>query len=798
MDGRGDEMRLEDTLMRSLKVLALGAVALVLTACGGDTVQGTDPDGTIPPDPAAVATIVVSTSTASIASDGSQTATITATVLDSNNATLANVPVTLSVDTGFITVSQGTTDSSGQAIGEVSTGGNSTLRTITVTASAAGSGGTVTGTTTVDVVSSSAGATLASVVLTASSSQIPSDGSAPVTVTAFTRDQNNNFLADILITFSVDTGGVAAAPGLVTNAAGSASATVDFAGDPTNRPVTVTVTATHPTSGASLTDTLTLNVSGSTLSILGASAIVSGFPGTYTVQLIDAGGSGISGETVTLVSASGNTVSDGGTLQTDGSGEAVFTVTGGIVGGPDTLTATALGLTANKSISVSADSFDVAVDDAAADGVTVSLGDVENITATWTIGVAPQAGQTINFATTRGTLSDASAVTNGSGEATVTISSTTAGPATIYATTASTQLTTTTSIDFVVDPANADDLVLSAEPFVIGPEEQSEITAILSDAAGNKIAGADISFQLTDPTNGTISLPVQTTDSLGRARIVYTATELASDANGVIITATSVDVPAVTDTVTLTVSRQARELVLGTGDDLNEPNSAQYSKDWVVQVFNTSGAGVEGATVTLAVRSIRYYKGEWFFDTNTNEWFQVVSVSDQDLYDNAECAADTTTAGTNAGPDGLPDDCDDTDLDGNLGPGNGFLDGATYCIDEDTNRNFILDPGEDFNSNGSWEAGAVAAISPQTVVTDAGGNAFFELTYPQEYGNWLTVELVASTNVQGTESQQTRIFFLELLADDFGSDNPPPGVDSPFGISQELVVAGVNQCADPN
>jgi Big-like domain-containing protein len=794
MNRRGDEMRLEGTLMRSLKVLALAATAMLLTACGDDTLTGTDPGGTIPTDPSEVATIVVSSSTASIASDGSQTATITATVLDANNATLPNVTVTFSVDTGIISVSQGTTDTAGQAIGSLTTGGDSSLRTITIAASAAGSGGTVTGNTTVDVVSSSAGAVLSSVVLVASSSQVPSDGSDAVELTAFTRDQNNNFLDGINVTFSVDTGGVTVTQG-TTDATGSATAEVNTAGDPTNRTVTVIATATDPGDGTSLTDTLSLGISGSTLAINGASAIVSGDTSTYTISLVDAGGNGISGQSITVTSATGNTLSNG-TLTSGSTGQAQFTVTG-TAGGLDTLTATALGLSATKSVSVSTDSFVISITDNAADGVDIGLGDTETVTATWTISAAAQVGQTINFSTTRGTLSAASAVTDINGDATVTLSSTTAGSATVRAITASTGLDTQSAVQFVADPSNADDLVLSADPFVIGPNEQATITAILSDASGNKIANADISFVLTDSSNGTISSGTETTDNLGRAQITYTASDLASNANDVLITATSVDVPAATDSVTLTVSRQARELVLGTGDDLNEPNSAQYSKDWVVQVFNTSGAGVEGATVTLSVRSIRYFKGQWFFDLNANEWFQIVSVG-EDLYDNAECALNNTTSGSNSGPDGIPDDCNDSDADGFLGPGDGFLDNPTYCVDEDANLNFILDPGEDYNGNGSWEAGAIASISPQTVVSDAGGNAFFQLTYPQEYGQWLTVELVASTNVQGTESQQTRIFFLEILADDIGSDNPPPGVDSPFGVASEAVVLGVNQCTDPD
>lgn len=83
----------------------------------------------------AVASLTLSTTAASILTDGSTTATISALARDGANNVLAGVPVTFKASSGAIQVTQATTDATGVAKAVVSTGGDSSVRTITVTGS---------------------------------------------------------------------------------------------------------------------------------------------------------------------------------------------------------------------------------------------------------------------------------------------------------------------------------------------------------------------------------------------------------------------------------------------------------------------------------------------------------------------------------------------------------------------------------------------------------------------------------------------------------------------------------------
>jgi len=122
--------------------------ALLLAGCGGgdskftspDTAPGTGGNGGGGPTPTA---ITVTSSVPTMPSDGSVSAEITALVRDATNNLIADVPVTFTASSGGIAVTQATTDSSGAAKATLSTAGDPTLRTITVTASAAGMEATV-------------------------------------------------------------------------------------------------------------------------------------------------------------------------------------------------------------------------------------------------------------------------------------------------------------------------------------------------------------------------------------------------------------------------------------------------------------------------------------------------------------------------------------------------------------------------------------------------------------------------------------------------------------------------------
>ena len=88
--------------------------------------------------PVTVGSMALATSTPTIPSDGSNPATITATVQNASGVFLAGVPVVFTTSSGGLTINQSTTNASGVASATLSTAGDETNRAITVTAVAGG------------------------------------------------------------------------------------------------------------------------------------------------------------------------------------------------------------------------------------------------------------------------------------------------------------------------------------------------------------------------------------------------------------------------------------------------------------------------------------------------------------------------------------------------------------------------------------------------------------------------------------------------------------------------------------
>jgi hypothetical protein len=560
---------------------------------------------------------------------------------------------------------------------------------------------------------------VASVTLIASSNLLPSDGSTPVILTALIRDQNNNIVDDAPVTFSADSGLLRVLPPEGEDS-GIPRGELSTGGDPTNRPITVTVQT------GSLTDSVVVNVTGTTLLLEGPDNVVQGDEVPFTARLRNSGGQAISGRTVTITSALGNTLS-AESLVTNSQGDVNFTVTG-TQGGDDTLSASALGLVASAPLAVSADDSLVFIEPASAAEVT--LGTAQPVTVEWLVGGVPQAG-TVDFSTTRGTLSALSAALDGAGRATVDVTSNTAGPATLTARVGAAGPVTQRSIEFVATiPAS---IVVQASRFTVGPGEQSTILATVRDAAGNPVKNKTVLFQLDDVTGGSLSVGSAVTGSSGTAQTVYTGGSTISGSGDVIVTAIVQEDPTLSDTVGLTVARREVDISIGTGNELFEPNTAVYEREFVVQVTDSQGVGVANAPVQLSVRSKIYRKGFYIAGAN-DRW---VPVGGYDVFDNP------------------------------LAP--------LRCPDEDFDANGQLDAGEDFNSSGSIEAGNVVSVSPGEVVTDASGIAVFRISYAQEFGNWVTVTLTARAAVQGTEFQDATDHALEITAADANINQSPPG-----------------------
>jgi hypothetical protein len=214
-------------------------VSLALSACGSgdDSFQG-GTGGTGGTPAATPASLVLTSTAASIPADGSIYAEIQALVRDSNNVVIASVPVTFTATSGALSTGAVNTAVDGIAKANLTTGGDGTARNITVTARA----GTFTSTVTVTVGAAPSGSVVSALTMMTSASTIASDGSQTATVIAIARDSNNLLMAGVPVSFTSTSGGLAITQG-VTDATGQATAVLSTAGDSTSRNITITASA---------------------------------------------------------------------------------------------------------------------------------------------------------------------------------------------------------------------------------------------------------------------------------------------------------------------------------------------------------------------------------------------------------------------------------------------------------------------------------------------------------------------------------------------------------------------------
>ena len=572
------------------------------------------------------------------------------------------------------------------------------------------------------------GSGVASLELLTSNVQVPSDGSVSPEIIALARDASNNVVEGATVFFSSDSGALQVTQP-ITDTTGVAKASLGVGGDRSNRVINVSARVNN------LSSSVAVEVVGTTLAIVGPPSLVQGAMDTYTVRLSDSSGNGVTGQEVALTASPELQATISGSGVTNSAGEVSVEVTG-VSGGNGTLQAQVLNLAAIQSIIVSNDSFAFSVPAASAE---IPLNTDQAITLSWQQNGVPVAGQTVNFSTTRGTLSSSTAVTDGNGDATVTVNSSNAGSAVLRAEVPGGPSASRT-VEFVATAAA--DIDLQASPFTLGPGETSTITAIVRDGNGNLVKNQTVEFVLDDITGGTISVQSDITDSQGKAQTVYTASPQTSASSGVQITGSVRGTnPPVSESVSLTVARKELFITIGSDNQIEKiSGEARYRKRFAVQVTDAEGGGVGGVNVQLGILSRAYGKGQWIIvNPDDDEWTQVT---------------------------------------------------AATCDDEDANRNGILDSGEDFNGNGTLDAGNVALVTPANVATDGSGFVAVDVFYPQEFARWVEVTLSATASVQGTEAVETSEFTLPILLDDVKTTTSPPGQTSPFG------TAGT--CSDPS
>ncbi|MEY4761900.1 MAG: hypothetical protein RLZZ200_1756, partial [Pseudomonadota bacterium] len=666
--------------------------------------------------PNSVASVIVASSMSALPTDGSATATITATVRNSSNVGVSGVPVSFSATSGSLAVVTAVSDSSGNVTATLSIGTDHTARNITVSATAGG----VTGSTVVSV------GGLYVVTATTSAPSIPSDGSVPAEIRAYVRNASNQLVQGVTVTFTASSGGLTVTQA-VTDSTGTAVARLTPAGDPTNRTITVTANAN------SVSAQVSVDVIGTTISIQGPDSLGTTQAGTYSAQLVDSSAHPIVGKTVTVTTSRGTL--SGSSFTTDATGRISFNLTAPATAGTSTLTVTGAGATGTKDVTVSAETFILTI----TGSTDINLGASRTVTLTWMNGASPVAGSAVTFSTTRGTITAHAATTNGSGVVTATLTSATEAGGAVVTAVAGTP-PNTKNAQLVVQFLATTPAAISLQPdsSTIGPTQSTNVTATVRDVNGNVIKDQVVLFTLSDLSGGTLSTGVATTDSSGRAKTVYTASTTTNP--NVRITGTLQSNGTITSTTQIAVGQQALFLALGTGNSIDEPNTTQYHIRYQAQVTDANGHGVANVPLTVKVWSVSYVKGT-----------RVIS--------GAKWGTQTST-----------------------------LPGETNCTDEDTNRNGVLDmnpgpgTGEDYNSNGRLDAGNIVTVTPTSISTDANGFANLDLYYPQEYAYYLTVDLIVSANVQGTEYTRTARFLIPGISTDFSDISvAPPGLVSPFG-----------------
>jgi len=284
----------------------------------------------------------------------------------------------------------------------------------------------------------------------------------------------------------------------------------------------------------------------------------------------------------------------------------------------------------------------------------------------------------------------------------------------------------------------ASQIALQASATVVAPSaggvtNNVTLTATVKNATEEPVGSSPVAFSIENPTGGgeTISPVIVYTDSYGEASSKFTSGAMSSDAQGVTVRATVVGMPTVTDTIAIVIGGTAGSVAIGQGTTITGVNNdTAYQLPMSVLVADSNGNSVSGVQVSLGLSPTEYATGCWVEDPVTGDC------------EPAACSAAVT---------------------------------YTFYPNEDTNRNLILDPGEDVgppedvrvgpplpvNPDGQLTPPSSAAGSvPSTVTTDDNGVANFELVYLKGSAAWIEAEITASTLVLGTETQSTYKFSL--------------------------------------
>lgn len=303
---------------------------------------------------------------------------------------------------------------------------------------------------------------------------------------------------------------------------------------------------------------------------------------------------------------------------------------------------------------------------------------------------------------------------------------------------------------------------VSANPSVVGVNatgapgsSRSEIRALFLTAGNVPVKNVRVRFDLAGDANsigGTFSTGTNTlySDDNGIVSTAYIPGSRSSPTNGVTVRAcygtTDTDpnlLNCVTNAVVqLTVVSEPLGVSIGTNETI-VVGDLTYTKRFLVSVADSAGNAKADVALSVSLDLPQYRKG--FYTIVGDSWVK-------------------------QGGD------------------------VAVCLNEDGNRNGVLEAGEDINGNARLDPGrsdvTVRLLSP---TTGADGTAIVEITYAKSFGSWVDAWItVAASGVSGTEGRATYVLApIPVDAAAIKNVNAPPAfVRSPYGV--------VGNCSSPN
>jgi len=714
--------------------------------------------------------ITLSSSSASIKPDGSNSTTISASVLDIYNLPVAGVTVKFSATGGTLGTSSGVSSATGTVnipYSAVSSTGtvNMSDRTESVTATVVGS--TASAQIPIKISSSSLLISLAT-----SNASVKSDGSNSATITATVTDPNNIAVPGTTVTFTQGTGLLGTSSGL---SSGAGIVTIPFSAvafdkvtgapiDKTNRTETITATVAGTTTKAQIP----VQVVGSNLTLTPSTTTVpAGGTVTLTASAKDASPTGIAGQSVRFTIPAGKGTLSGGsgasgsatsqvatTLSTGATPTITFipAVAGNVAATAEWLNADGnVTLTTSSTINVTVVGVSFAVTLPTSSPTALALGATQATSVSVPASISGTAVASVRFSTTLGSWSNGTKVSTvvpianavnevlsggaSSGTASVQIDALDVSGKT---------LATVNQLFALSAPATAagaitlQSSISNVPPSTAGSSNSATLTAtVRTSGGGNTVSGAAVLFEIMNPTGSgeQITPVVARTDSTGQAVATFTSGSQSTVGGlkikaSVVGTAANCDnsvspaLPGICDVKAIFVNASGVSVSLGYASVISSvDNNTNYQLPMSVLVVDNAGTAVKNALVTLSAFPTQYYTGS---------------------RDHVTCA-------------------------------------PTYNIgypkpNEDINENDNLDPGEDLSRDGGitppdgaiTPAHSTAGTVPSTVTTDANGVATFNLTYQKQYASWIQsrvrAKVVVSTGT--TESTNELKFILPYSAAD--------------------------------